>query len=100
MPDVNDDCKIPARPESRVKLLTLALVEHSHSENGCLEYVCYQDVTNADRLLVVGCWTNQAVLENHCENERFRQLVTQFADLVVEAPPSVSLYEVVEMDRL
>lgn len=94
--------KFEARPEFRMKLLelALALVEHSRSENGCLEYGCYQDITNADRLLMVGRWTNQEVLENHYESEQFRQLVTQFADWVVEAPPSVSLYEVVEMDRL
>jgi quinol monooxygenase YgiN len=94
--------KFQARPEARLKLLelALALVEHSRVETGCLEYGCYQDITNGDRLLLVGRWTNQEALENHYENARFRQLVSQFADLVVEAPPSVSLYEVVEMDRL
>ncbi|HRX71992.1 MAG TPA: antibiotic biosynthesis monooxygenase, partial [Candidatus Competibacteraceae bacterium] len=95
--------KFEARPEFRMKLLelelALALVEHSRAETGCLEHGCYQDITNADRLLMAGRWTNQEVLENYYESEQFRQLVTQFADWVVEAPPSVSLYEVVEMDR-
>lgn len=67
---------------------------------GFLEYGCYQDITSGDQLLLVGRWTGQEALESHYENARFRELVSQFADLVVEAPPSVSLYEVVEMDRL
>ncbi|MCP5157912.1 MAG: antibiotic biosynthesis monooxygenase [Gammaproteobacteria bacterium] len=94
--------KFQARPEARLKLLELAqaLVEHSRTEAGCLEYGCYQDTANGDRLLLVGRWISQEVLESHYENARFRELVTRFADLVVEAPPSVSLYEVVEMDCL
>ncbi len=94
--------KFQARPGSVSLLLDLArtLVERSRAESGCLEYGCYQDVTNSDTLLLVGRWTGQEALEMHYESAHFRNLVHQFGDWVVEAPPSVSLYDVIEMDHL
>ena len=94
--------KFEARPEVRPQLMELAraLVEHSRAEKGCLEYGCYQDITAGDTLLLVGRWTDPEALEQHCESARFREIASRFADLVVEAWPSVSLYEVVEIDRL
>lgn len=94
--------KFQARSEDVSPLLDLAreLVEHSRSETGCLEYGCYQDIMDSNTLLLVGRWTGQEALEMHYESARFRDLVCQFGDRVVEALPSVSLYEVVEMDHL
>lgn len=94
--------KFQARSDDVSSLLGLAreLVEHSRSEAGCLEYGCYQDIMDSNMLLLVGRWTGQEALEMHYESTCFRDLVRQFGDRVVEALPSVSLYEVVEMDRL
>ncbi|HOW76689.1 MAG TPA: putative quinol monooxygenase [Candidatus Competibacteraceae bacterium] len=94
--------KFQARPGAVSSLLDLArtLVKHSRSGTGCLEYGCYQDIINSDTLLLVGRWTGQEALETHYESAHFRDLVRQFKDWVVEAPPSVSLYDVIEMDHL
>ena len=94
--------KFQARPKKMPSLLTLArtLVEHSRTATGCLEYGCYQDINDSDTLLLVGRWTGQDALEMHYESAYFRDLVRQFGDWVVETPPSVSLYDVVEMDHL
>lgn len=93
--------KFQARAGAVSSLLALAqaLVEHSRTELGCLEYGCYQDIMDSDTLLLVGRWTGQEALERHYESARFRELVRQFGDWVVETP-SVSLYDVVEMERL
>lgn len=94
--------KFEARPKSRLELLKLAraLAEHSRAEAGCLEYGCYQDIMGGNTLLIVGYWVDRQALEQHYESAHFRELVGLFANLVVEAPPSVSLYDVVEIDRL
>ena len=94
--------KFQARPGAVSSLLSLArtLAEHSRTEVGCLEYGCYQDVMDSDTLLLVGRWTGQEALEMHYESAHFRELVHRFGDWVVEAPPSVSLYDVIEMDHL
>ena len=94
--------KFQARPGAVSSLLGLArtLVEHSRTEAGCLEYGCYQDVMDNNTLLLVGRWAGQEALEMHYESAHFRNLVHQFGDWVVEAPPSVSLYDVIEMDHL
>ena len=95
--------KFEALPETRTELLGLAraLVEHSRTEAGCLEYGCYQDITGADRLLIVGYWADRQALEQHYESAYFKELVGgRFASLVIDTLPSVSLYDVVEIDRL
>ena len=60
----------------------------------------HHDITAGDTLLLVGRWTDPEALERHYESACFREITGRFADLVVEAWPSVSLYEVVEIDRL
>lgn len=94
--------KFQARPGAAPSLLALAqtLVEASRAQDGCLEYGCYQDVADGDTLLLIGRWTGQEALENHYESAYFRDLVHRFGDWVVEAAPSVSLYDVIEMDHL
>ncbi|MBZ4192799.1 MAG: antibiotic biosynthesis monooxygenase, partial [Candidatus Contendobacter sp.] len=95
--------KFEALPETRTELLELVrvLAEHSRTDAGCLEYGCYQDITGADRLLIVGYWTDRQALEQHYESACFQELVGgRFATLVIDAVPSVSLYDVVEIDRL
>jgi quinol monooxygenase YgiN len=94
--------KFQARPGAIDSLLALAqtLVDHSRAETGCLEYGCYQDILDRHTLLIVGRWTSQDALEMHYESPGFRDLVRRFGDWVVEAPPSVSLYDVVEVEHL
>jgi quinol monooxygenase YgiN len=94
--------KFQARSGAVSSLLELAraLVDHSRAETGCLEYGCYQDILDANTLLLVGRWIGQEALERHYESARFRELVHHFGEYVVEAPPSVSLYSVVEVDHL
>ena len=95
--------KFEAVSEARTALLDLArvLVAHSRTEAGCLDYGCYQDITGADRLLIVGYWADRQALEQHYESAYFKELVSRFTTLVEEdALPSVSLYDVVEIDRL
>ena len=94
--------KFEARPGAMPELLELAqsLVECSRTDPGCLDYACYRDITGSDTLLIVGRWTDQHALERHYETARFQQIIGRFAELLVEAPPSVSLYHVVEMDSL
>ena len=92
--------KFEARPGFMPELLELAqsLAECSRTDPGCLDYACYRDIMGGDTLLIVGRWTDQQALERHYETARFQQTIGRFADLLVEAPPSVSLYRVVEMD--
>ncbi len=94
--------RFEARPEVRQELLELAriLVEQSRTEDGCLDFGGYRDIMGSDALLVVGRWIDQCALERHYESAHFQEIVGRFAELLVEALPSVSLYEVVEMDRL
>ena len=95
--------KFEALPEARAALTKLMreLVEHSRNEAGCLEYGCYQDITGADRILIIGYWRDREVLEQHYESAYFKELVGgKLPHLVVDALPSVSLYDVVEIDRL
>lgn len=94
--------RFEARPGSWRELLELAqtLVEKSRAEEGCLDFGGYRDIMGSDALLVVGRWVDQRALERHYESAHFRETVSRFAELLVEALPSVSLYEVVEMDRL
>ena len=93
--------KFQARPGAVTPLLELAreLVAISRLHEGCLEYGCYQDIADANALLLIGRWTGQDVLEGHYENTEFRDVVRRFAEWVAEAPPSVSLYDVIEMDH-
>ena len=94
--------KFEARPGAMPELLKLAqsLVECSRNEPRCLDYACYRDIMGGDTLLIVGRWTDQQALERHYETTYFKQTISRFADLLVEASPSVSLYHVVEMDSL
>ena len=95
--------KFVAVPETQAALLDLTrvLVAHSRTEAGCLDYGCYQDITGTDRLLIVGYWADRQALEQHYESSHFKELLVRFTSLVVEdVPPSVSLYDVVEIDRL
>jgi len=94
--------KFQACPGAVSSLLDLArsLAEYSRAEAGCLEYGCYQDIMDSNTLLLVGRWTGQEALETHYESAHFHDLVHQFGKWVVEAPPSVSLYDVMEMDHL
>lgn len=94
--------KFEARPGSMPELLHMAqsLVDCARAERGCLEYACYRDIMEGTTLLVVGRWTDQQALERHYETPRFKEILSGFADLLVEAPPSVYLYQVVEMDSL
>ncbi len=94
--------KFQACADTVSPLLDLArtLVDYSRAETGCLEYGCYQDILDANTLLLVGRWTGQEALEMHYESARFRELVHHFGEFVVEALPSVSLYSVVEVDHL
>ncbi len=94
--------KFEARPGSMPELLELArtLVECSRADSGCLDYACYRDIMGGDTLLFVGCWATQQALELHYETAHFRQIVSRFSELLVDVPPSVSLYSVVEMDSL
>lgn len=94
--------KFELRPQDRQGLLDLAreLVVRSRAESGCLDYGCYQDIANGDLLLTVGYWADHQALAQHYQGAHFRSLVSQFAGLVSEVLPSVSLYDVVEVDRL
>ena len=95
--------KFEAVPEARIALLDQArlLVAHSRTETGCLDYGCYQDITGADRLLIVGYWADRQALEQHYESVHFKELVSRFTSLVVEdTAPSVSLYDVIEIDHI
>ena len=53
-----------------------------------------------DTLESVGRWVDQQALERHYESSHFGRTISRFAELLVEAPPSVSLYSVVEVDSL
>ncbi len=94
--------RFESRPQARQELLDLAreLTVRSRAESGCLDYGCYQDIANGDLLLIVGYWADQEALERHYQSAHFRELVSQFVGLVLEALPVVSLYDVVEVDRL
>lgn len=93
--------RFQARPGEIEKLLGLAqtLVTNSRAEEGCLEYGCYQDVMDSNTLLLFGSWDGQQALEAHYESAHFRDSIQNFGEWVVEAPPSVSLYDVIETDR-
>ena len=94
--------KFKARPESAPELLELTrtLVECSRADSGCLDYAGYRDIMEGDTLLIVGRWVDQQALERHYESSHFGRTISRFAELLVEAPPSVSLYSVVEVDSL
>lgn len=93
--------KFQARPNNAAQLLDLArtLVANSRAEDGCLEYGCYQDIVDSNILLLFGRWDGATALEAHYESAHFRDLIQKLSAVVVEALPSVSLYEVLETDR-
>ena len=94
--------KFKARPESVPELLELTqtLVECSRADSGCLDYAGYRDIMEGDTLLIVGRWVDQQALERHYESSHVGRTIRRVAELLVEAPPSVSLYSVVEVDSL
>ena len=76
------------------------LVERPRAEDGCLDFGGYRDIMGSDALLVVGRWIDQRALERHYESAHSREIIGRFAELLAAAAPSISLYQVVEMDRL
>lgn len=94
--------KFMARPETKRELLKAirTLVQHSRAEAGCLEYGCYEDILGENILFITGRWIEHHALEQHYEGVYFREFIARCAELAADILPSVSLYEVIEIDRL
>lgn len=82
----------PGKVEEFLKL-TKPLIEESNKEEGCIEYVLYEDISNSHILTFVEKWTDQEAIDIHNSSPHFKRIVPTLAPLC-EAATEVALYKV------
>ena len=60
------------------------LEEASNKEEGCIEYILYNDRENSNIFTVVEKWKDMAAIEAHNSSEHFTAIVPKLADFVAE----------------
>ncbi len=73
--------------------LSLAHVQRSRAEPGCLAHAVHRDTEQALRLVFVERWSDRAALDAHFRVGASRAFVKALIALAV-APPQMALYEV------
>lgn len=62
-------------------------------EEGCVEYRCFPDFEDANKVFLFEEWESQAHLESHFETTHLADFRSQMDTVLVE-PPSIRRYEV------
>lgn len=77
--------------------LSLEHVERSRGEPGCLSHAVHQDCENAQRLVFVERWADQAALQAHFNVPESRAFVEAVTALASE-PPQIVIYSADQID--
>lgn len=89
---------IVARPDafSNTLQLSRAHVARSRAEPGCLSHAVHQDIEQAQRLVFVETWADQAALAAHFRVPESRAFVKALSTLVSE-PPRITIYDATQV---
>ena len=89
---------IVARPDtlSHALQLSQAHVVRSRAEPGCLSHAVHQDTEQAQRLVFVETWVDQAALAAHFRVPESRAFVKALSTLVSE-PPRITVYDATQV---
>jgi quinol monooxygenase YgiN len=98
VPKVMVTGSIVGRPERFDELLRLSLehVQRSRAEPGCIAHAVHRDAENPQRLVFVEEWADRPALLAHFALPASRAFV-KAAAACADAPPQMSLYEVVPL---
>lgn len=74
------------RPEDVEKAMPYlnALVAGSRTEEGCLSYELYVDITDPSHIIIMEEWASQDVLPAHREQAHYKDNVKEIAKLVAK----------------
>ena len=72
--------------------LSLAHVNRSRTEPGCIAHAVHRDAENPQRLVFVEKWSDLAALQAHFEVPESIEFVGAVAALATE-PPGITIYE-------
>ncbi|HEX5686225.1 MAG TPA: putative quinol monooxygenase [Ideonella sp.] len=72
--------------------LSLAHVQRSRAEPGCLSHAVHRDAENPQRLVFVEEWAGMAALQQHFQVPASRAFAKALSTMATE-PPAMTLYE-------
>ena len=77
-----------AKPERRNDLITLCtgMIEPSRSEQGCLRYSFYQDVTDENKFFFYEEWKDQQSIDAHNRSAHFLEFQPKFKTMLAGDP--------------
>lgn len=78
--------KFKAGEADNVKPLLLELVANSLKEKACLQYELYQDSENESLFIFHETWKDAAGLEQHTQQEHYKQFSQAVVPLLEEVP--------------
>jgi len=70
--------------EEELRQLLVSLLAPTRAEEGCLEYVLWQDQTHPGRLTLIERWRNHELLTLHLDSPHLRHAKMRFAELLAE----------------
>ncbi len=85
--------EMQAKPgkEDALRRATLALIEPTRREDGCVQYDLHVHTTDPARFVFYENWTSQAHLDRHAASAHVQEFRAAIADLVA-APPRIETY--------
>jgi quinol monooxygenase YgiN len=83
------------KPGSEDKFILAAktIIENSNNEEGCLEYMLYQDPYEKTNFVFVEKWKNQAAIDYHFGTEHFKDFGTRTADMTSK-PAEIKIIDI------
>jgi quinol monooxygenase YgiN len=93
--------KCIGKPERRndVTRVIAAIVSPSRAEAGCISYDACERLSGESEYLFFEEWTDQEALDLHFKTPHFQEFISEFTQLL-QAPPSIRIYEVAEARTL
>jgi quinol monooxygenase YgiN len=77
--------------EEDLRRVTLALVEPTRQEDGCVQYDLHVSTQHAGRFVFYENWVSREHLDRHAASAHIREFRTAVADLLAD-PPRVETY--------
>ncbi|MBN2138330.1 MAG: antibiotic biosynthesis monooxygenase [Sedimentisphaerales bacterium] len=86
--------RIKAKPgkEQQTKDALLALIEPTHKEAACIDYILHQGAEDKSLFLFYENWTSKEALDEHLQTPHLQAFVAKAGDLLAE-PLDVTLWE-------
>lgn len=70
-------------------ILANEMIELTRKEDGCIEYVLFQDEKDPRHFSYIETWDSREQLEKHFNSEHFKRLVPQLGELSEPGPVNI-----------